>query len=177
MDHRKTTNYNIQTETILQNMPASDFFSFLEQASAEQLYSLSAIETASTAPIRATAPFHNLLEGKHHASLPSMLQWWEARRPFYNLIVALCGLPALFLISAYSHVSAIEVISSVCSYAVCANVCYTLGLPLELMAWMRWRQGSSHVGPLLYTAGTFLSAMVTLGISWIIFTGMLVYRF
>jgi hypothetical protein len=93
----------------------------------------------------------------------SVLSWWESRRALYNVVVGPIGLfmaaldcyvqrlPGNFLIYA----------AMICAVtAVLANVCYSLGTILELIA--RSIKKYDRYGPILFTLGLTFSIFVVL---------------
>jgi hypothetical protein len=168
------TNNDRNAEQALRDMSTDDFFKMLEAASPEQLNAVAKLgqNARVTSPI--LKPLDALLAAEPRTGLTSIVSWWEARRGAYNVIVGVCGVPTLILLSVYMHASLAMILSGVAGYALLANVCYTIGTPAELLAWMMWRDKSYQVGPVLWTLGTIFSTVLTLGVAFVLLMSLLI---
>lgn len=99
----------------------------------------------------------------------STLRWWESRRLVFNKavgaagLVTLAGMSLLFALPPYSSpVPFPEVLGPVAIYAIMANVCYTLGWQVELVARRVWGRSAPDLGPLLFRQGLIFSVGLTL---------------
>lgn len=98
----------------------------------------------------------------------SLLRWWEARRVRYNLVVGSAGLVTLSVVSAFSLVlpnmgpPSGELLVAILGYAFLANVCYSLGWVLEMLARLIWGPRAPLMGPLLFREGLIFSVGLTL---------------
>lgn len=98
----------------------------------------------------------------------SLLRWWESRRPRYNFVVGSAGLVTLSVVSAFSLVipgpgpSPADLLAGTLAYALLANVCYTLGWVLEMLARLVWGSRAPLMGPLLFREGLIFSVGLTL---------------
>lgn len=95
-----------------------------------------------------------------------VVQWWESRRPVYNLIVGVTGLGTLVYVNALSLLVRGEWFSVpwqlIVAYGICANLFYTLGWAIENVA-ERWLQRPLYgVGPALFRHGLVFSVGLTL---------------
>jgi hypothetical protein len=110
----------------------------------------------------------------------SLLRWWESRRLKYNLVVGTTGvfsaLACSFLLAAPPHSSVPHlrmVLTAAAVYALLANLCYSLGWLLEMVARIVWRERAPYMGPLLFRQGLIFSVGLTLlpialcGMSWV----------
>lgn len=156
-------------EKILREMSGEDFLQLLEEASPEELAVLATAGQSARVGYQANSL---LLKPTSHSGLRSIARWWEARRLEYNLIVGLCGLPTLVLLTM-AHADAVLLLSGTLFYGIAANICYSLGTPAELAAWLIWRRKSCHIGPVLYVTGTAFSVLLTLGVALVIMLCML----
>ncbi|HEU4752386.1 MAG TPA: hypothetical protein VFU47_04685 [Armatimonadota bacterium] len=111
----------------------------------------------------------------------SLLGWWESRRLLYNRVVGAAGLFTLLanaaLMTFVPHptpldVRAMLVVSAV--YGLAANVCYSLGWLLEVVALAVWGRSAPRLGPLLFRQGLIFSVGLTLlpvlfaSVSWVV---------
>jgi len=99
----------------------------------------------------------------------STLRWWEARRLRYNLVVGAAGLVTLtnfglfgLTIAGDGYPAPLELIAMSMVYGAAANVCYTFGWMLEMVARAIWGRQAPLMGPLLYREGMIFSVGVTL---------------
>lgn len=96
----------------------------------------------------------------------TLLRWWESRRPIYNLCVGAAGvvtLAGLWVVSFGGfdplHPSTLM---AVAAYAVGANLCYSLGWGMEMVARWMWGGLAPDLGPLLFRQGLIFSVGLTL---------------
>lgn len=96
----------------------------------------------------------------------TLLRWWESRRLFYNLVVGGTGIITLGGITVLTvgefGLSNIEVLAPVVAYGIAANLCYSLGWGLEMLARMVWGDEAPDIGPLLFRQGLIFSVGLTL---------------
>jgi hypothetical protein len=96
----------------------------------------------------------------------SMLVWWESRRLAYNRAVGTAGLVTLagFLVLTPDRPgpSWHELLGVVLVYGVLANICYTGGWLVELLARRVWGREAPYMGPLLFREGLIFSVGLTL---------------
>jgi hypothetical protein len=108
----------------------------------------------------------------------SVVRWWEARRPVFNLCVGAAGVvsTATFMLlgSLPPHPFHMPVPWPVIvAYGVLANVCYSLGPVTDLI--LRWRLGerAPAIAPVLFRYGFVFSVGLTLlpiavgGLAWL----------
>jgi hypothetical protein len=99
----------------------------------------------------------------------SLLGWWESRRLLYNRVVGATGLFTLLactaLMTFVPHPAPLDVRAMLIAsavYALAANVCYSLGWLLEVVALAAWGRGAPRLGPLLFRQGLIFSVGLTL---------------
>lgn len=99
----------------------------------------------------------------------STVRWWESRRLVFNKavgaagLVTLAGVSLLVALPPYSSPMPFpEVLGPVAIYALMANVCYTLGWQVELLARRVWGRSAPELGPLLFRQGLIFSVGLTL---------------
>ena len=99
----------------------------------------------------------------------AIIGWWESRRWLYNRVVGTVGLFTLGVISLLSLLPGgppplpLEAMFiGPLIYGAVANVCYTTGWWLELLASAVWGRAAPHMGPLLFREGLIFSVGVTL---------------
>jgi hypothetical protein len=90
-----------------------------------------------------------------------ILSWWEARRSFYNMSLALSGLPSIFLYVAHGHANVLTLIVAVLLWSTCANLCYTLGPAIELVLRKIGLKLPAAFAPFLFQIGVFFSIGLT----------------
>jgi hypothetical protein len=109
----------------------------------------------------------------------SVLAWWEARRPLFNLCVGGAGLISLgtFMLLAYlpPHPAVFPVPwRVVVAYGVLANLCYTLGPAMDLLLRRGLRERAPAIAPVLLRYGFVFSVGLTLlpialgGLAWLV---------
>ena len=97
----------------------------------------------------------------------AIVGWWESRRLKYNLIVGGAGVTSLAAVWVVSmlppgpHIPPagfwVSVWQPVVVFAVLANVCYTLGPTVEVIAEKLWGRQLLPVGPSLFRMGLTFS--------------------
>jgi protein-S-isoprenylcysteine O-methyltransferase Ste14 len=104
----------------------------------------------------------------------TLLGWWERRRPAYNAIVGATGVVTLATLQVLSwlppHMEFHPPIQFVVVYALCANLCYSLGFAVELLLQQLWGDEVAPVGPTLFRHGLVFSVGLTLfpiGMAWL----------
>jgi len=108
-----------------------------------------------------------------------VIQWWESRRPIYNLLMLGMGggnlflfylvltaerlrFPDLFATPAHPAMAFIKsALFPVLLAALGANVVYTFGWVAELAVRRLWRGGAVRFGPAAWVCGTTVSVAVT----------------
>ena len=94
----------------------------------------------------------------------AIVGWWESRRPFYNICVGSAGLASLasafLLMPGNKSLPGMLLASAV--YGVLANVCYSLGAPVEMLL-RRWLgRHAASAGPVLLRYGFVFSLGLTI---------------
>ena len=160
-----------QTEAheALTGLSADEFLEVLEKATPEQLQAIGALSKQTRVNTKLLPRwFANVLAAPaQHASVFSIFLWWEQRRLHYNLLVGLCGLPTLAVMWFVFHMPLNLLISGTIAYGCAANICYTIGSPAEMVAWLLWREKTSHLGPVFLSLGTIFSACLTLSVAFL----------
>jgi hypothetical protein len=111
----------------------------------------------------------------------TLLGWWESRRLLYNRVVGATGVFALLASTAMMtfvpHPDPLDfraMLMASAVYGIAANVCYSLGWLLEMVALAIWGRSAPRLGPLLFRQGLIFSVGVTLipvlivAFSWVI---------
>jgi len=160
-------------EKLLRELSSEDFLQMLEDATPDQLNELARVGQQARVNGLMTAPLGALVKSEDHAGVVSMLKWWESRRLAYNVLVGVCGLPTLFMLAVWAHQPLVLLFSGTLCFGAAANLCYSLGMPAELLTWLMWREKSCNVGPVLFTLGTVFSTVLTLGVALIVFLSLL----
>jgi hypothetical protein len=157
----------------LAELSTDEFLALLESATAEELKQISesphlAIANTSRAnilsvPLTVKATLSELLTVKGDLrAIQDILSWWEWRRPLYNVLVGVCGLPGLLCLLQKGWF--FMLIPIVC-YAIFANVCYTLGWNIELAARQLFGERARYYGPICFVLGTIFSMVLTIACS------------
>jgi hypothetical protein len=94
-----------------------------------------------------------------------VIQWWESRRPAYNVIVGAFGAGTLLYANAVSVLVTGDWFrvpwQGVVAYALAANVCYTAGWMAENVV-QRWLKRPIYgFGPALFRHGLVFSIGLT----------------
>ncbi len=99
----------------------------------------------------------------------STVRWWESRRRTFNKavgaagLVTLAGLSFFFALPPYSSPMPLPfMLAGVAAYGIAANVCYTLGWMVELLARAAWGRSAPDMGPLVFRQGVIFSVGLTL---------------
>ena len=95
----------------------------------------------------------------------SVLGWWESRRLTYNAIVGGTGaitLLGLWVASGFEFFLTPFPWIGAAAYGIAANVCYSLGAPVEILL-QRWLKRDTYgLGPALFRHGLVYSVGLTL---------------
>jgi hypothetical protein len=99
-------------------------------------------------------------------STPNIIRWWESRRLAYNFVVGTCGLLTLGYTSVIGFLAQgkwmVAPWQIVVVYGLAANVCYTLGPAIEVLA-QRWLGRQVYgLGPALFRYGLAFAVGLTL---------------
>jgi hypothetical protein len=103
------------------------------------------------------------------ASAGAVIDWWESRRPIYNVAVGATGLVTLGVVNVTfalppspSPVPWVVNVGAALIYGVAANVCYSAGWAAELVL-RRWiDDDSGAVGAALFRYGFAFSIGLTI---------------
>jgi hypothetical protein len=111
----------------------------------------------------------------------TLLRWWESRRPLYNRVVGGAGLitaAGVWLISALppfaEPIPLLGILAGSVAYGVMANLFYTSGWLLEVLAVRMWGRGAPDLGPVLFRQGVIFSVgltffpLVLVAIAWVL---------
>jgi hypothetical protein len=149
----------------LADMSGEEFLKFLDEGSAEELLELVKVDTKPE-PAAAKLPWFREMvsvpEGKRNA--PTIFMWWEGRRPLFNALVAICGLPFALALMFMHLMPVFGVILGVAGYGLTANLCYTLGPAAEIVvAKLFGVERAKRMAPELLVLGLVFSMLVTVG--------------
>ncbi len=108
----------------------------------------------------------------------SVLRWWEARRPLFNLWVGGAGLVSLGMVTLLSHLPPHPFPFAVpwqvpLAYGILANVCYTLGPVTDILLRRALGERAPAIAPVLFRYGFVFSVGLTLlpvalaGLGWV----------
>jgi hypothetical protein len=94
----------------------------------------------------------------------SMLRWWESRRLFYNGVVGSTGVVTMagFMVFAGPPESPWQPLLAAALYGAAANLFYTAGWGLEMVARVLWGRRAPDIGPVLFRQGLIFSVGLTL---------------
>lgn len=99
----------------------------------------------------------------------TLLRWWESRRLLYNGIVGATGLVTLSGISVLTALPPISepmplslALAGATVYGVAANVFYSMGWGIEVLARKLWGREAPYMGPALFRQGVIFSVGLTL---------------
>lgn len=155
----------------IHSLPVDEYFDLLEEATPEQLQLIiHSFEKVSRTKSGASLLQKIIAVPQGRRSLFSILMWWESRRPVYNIIVGLAGLPSILLLSLFGMGHAAVVAAFV--YAICANICYCLGAPAEVVARACYKQNAETYAPVLFTLGTIFSVVLTVLLELLVFAAL-----
>lgn len=162
VETEKIANEIANPEKLMRELPVDEFFRVLEQATPEQLQTLIHTFERGARTRGGAAILKKVIEvPKEPRNLMSIIAWWEWRRPLYNLIVGLSGLPSVIALSLFFGLHlGLTVMSGLC-YLFFANICYTLGTPAEVVARTCYKDKAETYGPVLLTLGTIFSVILT----------------
>lgn len=100
------------------------------------------------------------------------IKWWESKRLLYNVLVGIFGLAAFFITGFDSwRLLSIDDALGVIAWGILANVCYSLGILLEVWNWYYLR----HHLPIerfrfpLFLLGLLFSCFYTFASCWLYF--------
>jgi hypothetical protein len=109
----------------------------------------------------------------------AVVRWWEVRRPVYNAAVGGAGLVTLATFALLHALPPLAlVVPVVALYGVIANLCYSLGPALDLLARRLGGPDYAPVGPTLFRYGFVFSIGLTLfpiaiaGLWWVVHLAM-----
>lgn len=154
-------------ERILRDLPVDEFFRVLEQSTPEQLQAIIHSFEKGARTKGGAKLLQRIIEvPKGRRNIFSTLFWWECRRPLYNVVVGLAGLPSLLLFSVFGMGQVAMFAALV--YAFFANVCYCLGAPAELVARVCLREKAENNAPVLLILGTVFSVLLTVAIQLLV---------
>ena len=95
----------------------------------------------------------------------AVIGWWERRRPLFNLVVGATGVVTLSVLGLAIGPGIFTqpgLWLGVTAYGIAANVCYSVGAPLELLV-ERWLGRQTYgLGPALFRYGLVYSVGLTL---------------
>ena len=98
-------------------------------------------------------------------STRAVIGWWERRRPLFNAVVGATGLftvSVIVLAAGPGLLSEPGLWAGVTAYGIAANLCYSIGAPLELFV-ERWLGRRTYgLGPALFRYGLVYSVGLTL---------------
>lgn len=93
----------------------------------------------------------------------TVVRWWEARRPVYNLAVGATGIVTLTVVGLAGLLPPlVGVVAVVAVYGVLANLCYSAGPLLDLLARRVGGPDYAPVGPTLFRYGFVFAIGLTL---------------
>ncbi len=96
----------------------------------------------------------------------SLLQWWEARRFMFNVIVGTTGVFTLLVVRLISWLPPGVPFEldwrPVVAFGILANVCYTFGWAIEAAAQRIWKERCPAFGPALFRQGVSFSVGLAL---------------
>lgn len=99
----------------------------------------------------------------------SLLRWWESRRLLYNGIVGATGTLTLVGIWVITSLPPLDgplplhaALIGAAAYGVMANVFYSLGWGVEVLASRLWGRRAPDLGPVLFRQGVIFSVGLTL---------------
>jgi len=161
------------------NLSGDEYLKALKQATPDQLESLIQTFDKEAGTASGVSFFRTLMHvPKGPRSLFATLWWWECRRPVFTLAVCLSGLPSLAIL----YLAGIRepAILAALFYVLCANICYCLGAPAELVARAFFKE-ARNPAPMLLVLGTTFSVVLTVFLQVLIMglwaVNMLVPRF
>ncbi len=149
----------------LLDLPTEEFLAFLDKATPEELESLLETMDGSTSrPLLAGTVARGKVSPEFSSSL-SVILWWELRRPFFNLLVGLCGILTLIALVVLNHLPAAFLLFGAFSYFCGVNLFYTTGWLLHLLVHNLSPEDSQRFGKRLFFSVTALAVLTTLAIA------------
>ncbi len=94
----------------------------------------------------------------------SAFAWWEKRRLLYNVIVGAAGILAIVFFTGFTFIN----IPGIILYGIIANLFYSLGFLLEMIARYYFRS-TINFSPrrrMIFWTGVLFSIVVTLFMGW-----------
>jgi hypothetical protein len=99
----------------------------------------------------------------------STVRWWESRRLTFNKavgatgLVTLAGMSFFFALPPFASPMPLGfMLAGTAAYGIAANVCYSLGWMVELLARAAWGRSAPDMGPLVFRQGVIFSVGLTL---------------
>ncbi len=164
-----TSRVDHDPEKIMRDLPADEFFRVLEQATPEQLQAIiHSFEKGARTKSGGKLLQRMIKVPDGPRSVISTLLWWECRRPLYNIVVCLSGLPSVLIFSLFG-MGQVAIFAALV-YAFFANICYCLGAPAEMVARVCWKEKAGNYGPVLLTLGTIFSVILTICLELLVCT-------
>lgn len=160
-----------------QDLGGDEFIELVESSSPEEISQmLSSLNERPASPAKEHGIFSPLLlQDAEPRSFFNVLWWWELRRIPYNLLVGICGLPALVLFVGHFYPQgAILIFMGILGYAVAANICYCAGPVSELLIRIWSVEKASKAAPKLYLTGLYFSMFMTMALSVLMFLAWLI---
>lgn len=156
-------------EKVMRELPVDDFFKVLEQATPEQLQALIHTFEKGARTKGGTAILQKVIEVPNEPrTTMSIISWWEWRRPLYNLVLAITGLPSVLVLWLLIGLPLMLCVMSGLCYLFFANICYTLGTPAEMVARTCYKEKAETYGPVLLTLGTIFSVILTIALELVV---------
>jgi hypothetical protein len=104
-------------------------------------------------------------------SILSAFGWWEKRRWIYNIVVGFTGVFFMFLMPMVTSFDIIGIVI----YGLLANLCYSLGFLIEVVARYYFKNESDFMDrrKLMFGAGLVISVLATafLATAWGLLSG------
>lgn len=104
--------------------------------------------------------------------LKSDIKWWETKRWFYNLGVAIFGILAMYFgISSDEYSFTLEDFLGIIIWGIGANIFYSLGILVEILDWyyLENKIGIKRFRMIFLIIGFFFSCFSTFWYSWLYF--------
>ena len=96
----------------------------------------------------------------------SIIQWWEVRRPIYNIAVGSAGLLTVATLLTLEGLppggAVVALAGGIFAYGILANICYSFGPVVDLLIHRSWGASYTAVGAALFRYGFVFSLGVTL---------------
>lgn len=176
---RLTEGYETQNKhSEIAELPADDFFDFLESSSLDELEEY--IQTTKTeTPVNyegSMAIKDSSFSQDASKDIVSTILWWELRRPLFNLIIGLCGLITLIALSILNNAPPAYLVFGSLGYFLTINAVYTFAWLFEVIVQMILGRKEKSIGPKLFKLGTTFSVMLTLSIAILLPLMLLISR-